>query len=771
LNENNRSIFKNRPLATALAFYMAGVIFSTILKSYYLYPLVLLLTASAAALYFYLKGNLRLAGIVLAISIFLLGWFRAVLFEGPFPSNHIANLAEIGGRATLFGKVVEEPDIREDRTYLVAEIDSLSIKKYTIPSFGRVRIKVLNGGARFDHADYIEARGILYSPEGPRNPGSFNYALYLRNKNIFAAMSVSGPNNVTIIRRGTSFLSSVVKPVRDYMIGTAREYLTPVSAAILSGFILGERRDIPDEYQTMFRDTGTLHLMAVSGSNVGLVVAVFAIPLTLVGLRRKKKVVILLAVIMFFAILTRLEPSVVRASVMASIALLAYGWLRKPDYINLLGFAGLVMLLWRPLQLFDVGLQLSFAATFGIVYAVPRLYDRLKPVLSGRLRLLRWVVVAIATTLAAQAAVMPLMALYFNRFPLIGLVANLPIGFLASLASVMGLVLYAVSTLGGLAGSLAAWPIEFILSSIKATLRFFSDFPLATMNTGSFDWPVIILYWITLYLLYELTMKRRVSRKGILVGLVFFNLLIWPRVFEKRPSWSLEFIDVGPNRAWFYNSKSGGITGCVDIYKEEEYAENTLVTSVLNNYGGRLTWLITTTPDSPAITALRDLFSPNFIDLSCEKGSDKAAGQLSDNFSSEYPEDIKFVWEQSDNTEKGNNIPPYLRIDVGNYCLLLAGRSGPQERRSLKADKRIALLELPWIEYARTECMKEINRMNPDCVVFSHDGNSRYAPRERSDLSHSADKLLSTSIYGGFQLSEIDGQMWISTMITDNIKE
>jgi len=144
---------------------------------------------------------------------------------------------------------------------------------------------------------------------------------------------------------------------------------------------------------------------------------------------------------------------------------------------------------------------------------------------------------------------------------------------------------------------------------------------------------------------------------------------------------------------------------------------------------------------------------------------------VGDKFSAEYPAGIKFVWGQSDNTDKGNNIPPCLQIDVANCRLLLAGRSGLQATRNLKADKRMALLELPWNVYARTDCMKEINRLNPDFVAFSDDGNSIKVPGSRSELTHSADRVLSTSICGGFRISEIDGQLWISTMITENIEE
>ena len=771
MKKENRSIFKNRPLVKALLFFIAGIIFSSTLELNYLYSLIPFLIFSVISLYFYFRNDLESAGISVCIMLFFLGWFRTDLHEGPFAPNHIENIAGMEGKAKLYGKIVEEPDIREDRTYLVIEADSVSIKYYMIPSFGRLRAKVLNGGADFDHSDYVAVDGYLYKPAGPRNPAGFDYAGYLRTKNIFAAMSISGPHNVSIVKKGSSFLSSFIKPIRNYMIKVARENLTPVSAAILSGFVLGERRDIPEEYQTMFRDTGTLHLMAVSGSNVGLVLTVVAIPLTLLGLRRKLKVVILLTVVLFFAILTRLEASVIRASIMASIGLLAYGWLRKPDYINLLGFAGLVMLLWRPLQLFDVGLQLSFAATFGIVYVVPDIYKRIKPLTRKKLRWIRWVVVAFATTIAAQAAVMPLMAIYFNRFPLVGIIANLPVGLLASLASSLGVALYIVSILGGWLEIILAGLIEIILELIQFFLKFFYDLPLAVIQTASFNWPTIFLYWITLYLTYELIFKRRFSAKGIITGLVCLNLMVWPQVFAAKPIWAIEFIDIGRNRAWIYTDKSGVKLGCFDIYHEDRYAENILMSNILNFHEGRLEWLVTSTPDSYIIKAISESFSPNILDFNDFTNMEIDGNNAFDKKLSGHPEWIKFVWEQSDNTEKGSHILACMQLDAGEYFLIMAGWSGMQVMQEFKSDKRIALLELPWSAYARTDCMNAIDRLNPECVVFSQDRFSTLAPWRRSGLTHSSKKVFSTSICGGFSITEVDDKLQIRTMESAGTEE
>jgi hypothetical protein len=371
----------------------------------------------------------------------------------------------------------------------------------------------------------------------------------------------------------------------------------------------------------------------------------------------------------------------------------------------------------------------------------------------------------------AQAAVMPLMAIYFNRFPLVGIIANLPVGFLASLASSLGVALYFVSILGGWLELLLAGLIEYILVLIRFFLEFFYNLPSAVIQTASFDWPTIFLYWITLYMFYELIFKRRFSAKGVITGLICFNLIVWPKVFTKKPIWAIEFIDIGRNHAWIYTDRTGEKLGCFDIYHEDRYTENILMSNILNFHGGRLDWLVTSTPDSRVIKTIKESFSPNMVDLN-DSPKNKTREKIAfDKKLSGHPDWIKFIWEQSDNTEKGSHILACMQLDAGEYLLIMAGWSGMQVMQEFKSDKRIALLELPWSAYARTDCMNMIERLNPECVVFSQDRFSTIAPWKRSDLTHSPDRVFSTSICGGFGIAEFDGGLQIRTMKSAGIEE
>ena len=763
------SLFSKRPALMAVLLFICGIFIALYADLPYLIPLFLAIGALFAIAYCYLKGKFKAAGWFTAALIILLGWYLTELSSGSFPPNHIENFTSIDGRVELIGCVVEEPDIREGKTYLVIEPDSILINRHWIPTLGKTRVSIKGGGNLYDHADYLKFSGYLYMPEGARNPGGFDYQAYLRSKEIFACMSVNNSENVTIIQKGKSFLSSVITPLRNWLVSKTKENLSPVTAAILSGFILGEQRDIPSEYQELFRDTGTLHLMAVSGSNVGVVLAIFAFPLMLLRVPRNIKSIILIFVVIFFAILTRLQPSVVRASIMALIGLLAYGWMRKPDYLNLLGLAALLMLLWRRLSLFDVGTQLSFAATFGLIYALPRILEWLTPLDKPATKWLFWILGLSLSTIAAQLAVLPLMAHYFQNIPLFGTIANIPVGLLAGLSTTLGIAFYFLSILSSWFGHLISIPLEFVLNFVIYLLRFFASLPYASIKVAAPSWAVIILYWLIIYIAYEIIIFRRLSRTALVASLIIVNFLIWNGAFKSRPIWKIEFLDLGRNHAWIFSDRNGLTMAGFDSYQAQDDANMIVIPYILNHDAGRLDYLFSATANSPEVQDLIAEFHP--VMISAPQKSMGAGTQTVNYYdqtnyksSSNFPAALKIIWDCSDNIDGGRDSLPMIRIDVKDGAIILASWTGTDMLKECAGDKRPRLLELPWSVYAQGSCLSAIDRLNPDALVFSPDKYAVAAPHDREELTYSQNRIYSTSICGGFSISASDTVIKIETM-------
>jgi hypothetical protein len=258
--------------------------------------------------------------------------------------------------------------------------------------------------------------------------------------------------------------------------------------------------------------------------------------------------------------------------------------------------------------------------------------------------------------------------------------------------------------------------------------------------------------------------RRRVTKSGVIVGLLSINILIWPLIFTDNQSKLIEFLDIGRNRAAIFSTTNGEIVGCFDFYIDSEDAERTIIPFIMNNYDGRLDYLISSTPESENMRKIIAQFSPQIVtldDLLAQKNGDKVN---SDKNIDLLPIGAKVVWDQTDNTEQGKDTNPVLQVKIGEDILLLAGWGCKQSLNGFQLKDQVSVMELPWSEYARKSCREKIDHINASFVVFSPDRYSVTAPRNPFELTHSMDRILSASIYGGFTVKRLGGNLHVESM-------
>jgi competence protein ComEC len=230
-------------------------------------------------------------------------------------------------------------------------------------------------------------------------------------------------------------LDRVANQLRDLVLAGST-HLQPVERALLSGFLLGDTRGVPEELTEQFRAAGLTHLTAVSGENVAFVMALFAPLLRRAGLRGR--VLVALVILVCFGTMTRWEPSVLRAIAMATVALLAGALGRPTTGLRVLVLAATVLLLVDPFLVHQVGFVLSCGASLGIALLA-------RPI-TARLRGPMWMREVLGVTAAAQVGVAPVLIPVFGSMPLVALPANLVAVPLAAPLTMWGL---AAGVVGG----------------------------------------------------------------------------------------------------------------------------------------------------------------------------------------------------------------------------------------------------------------------------------------------------------------------------------
>ncbi len=227
--------------------------------------------------------------------------------------------------------------------------------------------------------------------------------------------------SITKLESGNSFFIGLKQKIESWY----RRLLPEPEASLLSGIVLGSKRGLPDDFWQALQKTATLHIVVASGYNVTIVIG--AVIFLLAGLLKRPLAIGLgIGAVIIYSFMAGFEPAIVRAALMGSLAYFGQ-ILGKPSAgLRLLILAAVAMLLVNPLFIFDVGFQLSFMATLGLILICPRLP--------------RWLPRGLSESLAAQIMVWPILLYNFGQMSLIGILVNSLIVYLVPLAMGLSLI-------------------------------------------------------------------------------------------------------------------------------------------------------------------------------------------------------------------------------------------------------------------------------------------------------------------------------------------
>jgi competence protein ComEC len=307
--------------------------------------------------------------------------------------------------------------------------DDDSRNKLVVPGAAGIGIEAENLRSKLLPGAVVRVEGFIELAEAALSPGEFDYRAYLKRRGIIAQVQAKGIPEVISQRQG---LGSFWAGLRLRIENGINTTLPRDESLFLKEILLGSKEGMTPDDRDIYQRTGVMHLFAVSGLHLGFVFAALMAAAGLFGLKRIPTFIMVTAGIWGYAALIDFTSPITRAAIMATVGLAAYLWQQRQNAMNSLALAALVLLLLNPSLLFDPGFQLSFTATWGIIYlAVP--LNRHIPLPAG-------IREAITVPLAAQLAILPLIASYFNQVAILGLLANILVVPLAGFVVYLGLV-------------------------------------------------------------------------------------------------------------------------------------------------------------------------------------------------------------------------------------------------------------------------------------------------------------------------------------------
>ncbi len=360
--------------------------------------------------------------------------------------------------------------------------------------------------------------GNLYKPSPPLNPDGFDFADYLRRKGVFSGLSAT---SVTVIRQG-NWWQGLLFNVRQRIAQTHVRFLNIPSGSLVSSMVMGSRAvDLDLELQEGFRLAGLAHVLAASGFHVSLLLGVV---LTVTqSFSPRNRLFIGILTLFLYATITGFYPSILRSCLMGLGVLVAIVNERKVKVSGSLLLAAVILLLINPLWIFDIGFQLSFLATFGLIVSLLPIVDRLDwmpPTLAN----------LIAVPLAATIWTLPLQFYHFHRFPLYGIFTNIlatPLVIIITLGGILTAFIGVFLPLFG--GAIASLLFPFVWLLIKL-VEISNNLHFSSLAVGKNN--VIILSLI--YLIFILITYVKFGKKYKYYLIVFaLNLVILPLIYQK----------------------------------------------------------------------------------------------------------------------------------------------------------------------------------------------------------------------------------------------
>lgn len=425
----------------------------------------------------------RARGAALLALCATLGAARAAQARPVLGPDHVASWVD-AGPLLMRGHVAREPDRRDRQTHYALRVQSLRPDRPGA-AWREARGLVLLQAPRHPPRAYGDLLRVAAPLEAPPVLDGFDYRAYLARQGIHAL--ARRPAIHTLDRGDGASPRRALIALRDRGRRVLAGALPAPESALATGILLGDERGIPAALDEAFRVTGTSHVIAISGSNIALLVlAINALAGRVLGRRRSAPLT--LAVVAAYALLVGADAAVVRAALMGAILVLGQALGRALHAPTALAAAALAMTAWEPRVVHDLGFQLSFAATAGLLAFAARFTEATRAWLTPRLgasrarAALRLAQDALLVTAAAQLTTWPVVAYHTGRVSLVSLLSNaliLPaqpaIMGLGALTLCLGLVW---APLARPAGLLVWVPLTWTIRVVEATARW----PLAEVT-------------------------------------------------------------------------------------------------------------------------------------------------------------------------------------------------------------------------------------------------------------------------------------------------
>jgi len=414
---------------------------------------------------------------------------------------------------TMRGIITENPDRRREKVNYIVDMSEIQVDGKTREVTGRVLVSSDLYPA-YNYGDLVEIRGFLIEPIEFE---TFSYKNYLSLHGVYSVMY--RPRIKKISDGYGNSLFAILFSMKDIFEAQLNKLYPEPMASFEAGLLTGSRKGIPEDLMLDFNLTGLTHIIAISGYNISLIIVL--ISSFFKRFSRRVKIPVIIIFIILFTLFVGASAAVVRASIMGIIAVLALWFGRQSQIINALLISAFIMTLWKPQTLlYDVGFQLSFLATLGLIITGNRILEFFSfiPEAFGLRE-------SFAMTFSAQVFALPVILFNFKRLSIISPIANVAIVAFIPIAMLFGFISVILSFISFSLGFLVSFPAWLVLKISVVITHFLANIPFASVEIEWFSiWHLFFYYMLFVVFSYFIYPNFR----NIFFGEGRFNIRFFP---------------------------------------------------------------------------------------------------------------------------------------------------------------------------------------------------------------------------------------------------
>lgn len=434
-----------------------------------------------------------------------------------------------------YSKISDMP-IKEMVT-IISDIQEKEYKKVCTAKIVRnnkkilINIKMSQDIPSIKYGDSLYIEGEFKKPEEARNYKGYNYKQYLKTKKIIGTVELE---KAKILKSSNgSFIHNIQKYIKDTINGT----LTDEEGNLLLAILLGDKDKLSEDIQESFKTSNLSHMLAVSGAHVSYIILglTYVLQNSIIG-KKNGKIVCIFFLLVFMAI-TNFTPSVTRACIMAVLTLFSGIVYRKSDVYTNISVAALITLIFNPYSLLDLGFQLSYGGTIGIIIFIKRIQEK-----KSNSKVINYIKQMALVSIYANIIIIPIMMYHFNTVSFTFIISNIMASPILGIIVITGFLFIIASITVKPLTRLIAIFIKPILSILIKISQICSKLPFSNILVVTpYMFNVISYYAIILYCIKSKKNNKCKIIICLLIVLILINFIIY--IFPQKLR--IFFIDVG----------------------------------------------------------------------------------------------------------------------------------------------------------------------------------------------------------------------------------